>query len=58
MCIRDSALRGRTWPTHVDPLNEGSWLWDHHTLPAMSDVIADEMAAIRAAETLLSLIHI
>lgn len=47
-----NALRGRTWPTHVDPLNEGSWLWDHHTLPAMSDVIADEMAAIRAAETL------
>lgn len=40
-----TVLRGRAWPRRDDPLNEGSWLWDHHTLPAMSDVIADEIAA-------------
>lgn len=39
------ALRGRERPGHDDPLNEGSWLWDHHTLPAMSDVIADELSS-------------
>lgn len=41
------ALRGREQPGHDLPLNEGSWLWDHHTLPAMSDVIADERLADR-----------
>lgn len=39
------ALRSRERPAQDDPLNEGSWLWDHHTLPAMSDVIADELAS-------------
>lgn len=40
-----AALRGRTWTSHDDPLHEGSWLWDHHTLPAMSDVVADDLPA-------------
>lgn len=45
-----AALRSRSWPVHDDPLHEGSWLWDHHTLPAMSDVIADELPAAHAAD--------
>lgn len=40
-----NVLGGREQPLYDDPVNEGSWLWDHHTLPAMSDVIADEVAA-------------
>lgn len=44
------ALRERPWERHVDILTEGSWLWDHHTLPAMSDVIADELGTERPTE--------
>lgn len=43
-----TAMRGRPWPSRVDNLVEGSWLWDHHTLPAMSDVIADELHPLPA----------
>lgn len=36
-------LAGVDWRSRQDPVSEGSWLWDHHTLPTMSDVIADEI---------------
>lgn len=36
-------LQDRPWEAHVDPVTEGTWLWDHHALPTMSEVIADEV---------------
>ncbi|GAB78325.1 HD domain-containing protein [Austwickia chelonae] len=41
--ILAQVMRGRSWSLYVDPADEGAWLWDQHTLPAMSDVIADEL---------------
>ncbi len=31
------------WEPWSDPVSEGSWLWEHHSLPTMSEVIADEV---------------
>ncbi|MEP7159655.1 MAG: HD domain-containing phosphohydrolase [Dermatophilaceae bacterium] len=42
-----SFLQNQTWDSCSDPASEGSWLWDHHALPAMSEVIADEIDAGR-----------
>ncbi|MBW3086762.1 hypothetical protein KEM60_02991 [Austwickia sp. TVS 96-490-7B] len=41
------ALRTRSWSAHEDRVVEATWLWDHHALPAMSDVIADEVMVSR-----------
>ncbi len=44
-----SFLRHQAWEPCSDPVSEGSWLWDHHALPTMSEVIADEIDARRTA---------
>ena len=36
-------LQDVQWAPQDDPVSEGSWLWDHHALPTMSEVVAEEV---------------